>query len=173
MHIPMDEIFAFHARRTQTHIDVLNYFAGLLGHQFPEHDNDKLCEPYRTGYAYRNYAHYHPDMVTPTQWNELFWGAHDEHHRMAAHHIEHYASVTEIPDIRLIEMVCDWFSANYEEVVLGHDEKYPTVTDFWNAQMSDLDWNPHQRELILNTIADIEHRADYNIVRAMWSGVQD
>ena len=41
MKISVEKIFQFHRLRTQTHIDCLNYYAGLLGYHFPEHDNDK------------------------------------------------------------------------------------------------------------------------------------
>ena len=54
MAVTLKTIFDFHRKRTQAHIDCLNYFAGLMGYHFPEHDNDKNSGTMQTAYAYKN-----------------------------------------------------------------------------------------------------------------------
>ena len=58
VNVPIETIYEFHKTRTACHVASVNYFAGLLGYHFPEHDNDKNTEPMRTVYAYKNYASY-------------------------------------------------------------------------------------------------------------------
>ena len=88
MHIPVETIIDFHHKRTQCHIDCVNYFAGLLGYHFPEHDNDKNKNPIQIGYAYVNYAKYHCAHLLPAQ-QDAFRYACQEHHKNNLHHIEH------------------------------------------------------------------------------------
>ena len=132
----MDEIFAFHAARTGCHIDTLNYFAQLIGYQFPEHDSDKNLEPYRTGYAYINYARHHQNCTVSPQQLAAFQSAHDEHHTMQPHHVRHYATMVDVPDVRIIEMVCDWFSANFEENAIVHTNTYANVMEFFDRRLA-------------------------------------
>jgi hypothetical protein len=173
MNIPLDDITDFHKRRTRCHIDCLNYFAGLLGYHFPEHDNDKNIEPYLTGYAYHNYAAYHDGCAMPPQWLDAFESVRAEHHRMQPHHTEHYRSMAEIPHARLIEMICDWHSANFEQTNITHENDFADVAQFFELKMSGLDWTPAQRKLILDTIKLIADRADPEIVRGLWDKLTD
>ncbi len=169
MQIPISEIIEFHRMRTTAHIDTLNYFAGLLGYCFPDHDRDKHTEPYRTGYAYVNYAKHHPHCHISAAQRELFDIAHDEHHRMQPHHIEHYESVTDIPKIVLIEMICDWHSANFESRLLNEHPEFPSVTIWFDKCMGALPWTGPQREFITQTIQDIEHRQAHDDIMKIWA----
>lgn len=173
MNIPMDEIFAFHAARTGCHIDTLNYFAQLIGYQFPEHDNDKNLEPYRTGYAYINYARHHPNCTVSPQQLAAFQSAHDEHHTMQPHHVRHYATMVDVPDVRIIEMVCDWFSANFEENAIVHTNTYANVMEFFDRKMAPLDWTPRQTKFIRDAIETISSCADYDTVHNIWRRLSD
>ena len=65
MNIPIEEIINFHIKRTNCHVQTLNYFAQILGYHFPEHDSDKYKEPYIFGYAYCNYAKHHKGEFRP------------------------------------------------------------------------------------------------------------
>ncbi len=169
MKIPINEIIEFHIMRTSAHIDTLNYFAGLLGHCFPNHDHDKYTEPYRTGYAYINYAKHHPNCHITDAQRELFDIAHDEHHRMQSHHIEHYDNVGDIPKTVLIEMICDWYSANFESQLLNEHPQYPTVATWFDKKMSALPWTDAQRTFIAQTIQDIEHRINRDDIMKIWA----
>ena len=115
MKIPADKILEFHYKRTSTHISCLNYFAGLLGYHFPEHDNDKTYDPIKTGYAYINWAKYHEFCQVTSPQRNLYNSVRTEHYRTQPHHIEYYTDVSKIPNIHLVEMVCDWHSANFEQ----------------------------------------------------------
>lgn len=173
MNIPIEEIIAFHTRRTQCHIETLNYFAQLLGCHFPEHDKDKNTEPYRTGYAYYNYAKHHQNCAMLPQQHDAFSAAHDEHHKMQPHHIEHYYTMADIPDIIITEMICDWHSANFEQNVITHENEFATVTEFFCKKMSKHDWSARQLGFIRDTIDEIAQRADYDEVIKIWSDLAD
>ena len=158
--------------RTACHIACVNYFAELLGHHFPEHDNDKNTEPMRTGYAYRNYATYHPEYNLPDNYNELFDVAHKTHHEHASHHIEYYhGDVAQIPDVCLMEMICDWFSANFEQVVILRDCEYKTVTEWFDAKLSHLNWSDAQLKTIREKIKFIAAHANHSDIMKIWSPV--
>ena len=111
MQIPIETINKFHFIRTQAHIDCLNYHAELLGYNFPEHDNDKNSGAMMIAYSYINYASYHPEYNIPEKYCELFRTMRDEHHATQPHHINYYSNASEISDITLIEMICDWIGA--------------------------------------------------------------
>lgn len=168
MHIPAEKILNFHTRRTQCHIDCLNYFASLLGYHFPEHDNDKNHDPIRIGYAYGNYVTYHPGCMMPSAALDAFKAAKAEHHRNAPHHVEHYARMSDIPKIRLAEMICDWHSANFEETRILNNCEYSSVSDFFDRIMAPRDWTPSQREFVRETIELIAATADMSRVQEIW-----
>lgn len=169
MNIPITEIINFHKQRTLCHVMTMNYFAQLLGYHFPEHDSDKNTEPYLTGYAYYNYVKHHPGSVMLPQQQEIFNKVHDEHHKMQPHHVEHYNSMKEIPDIFLIEMVCDWHSANFEQNIITCENEFASVSDFFNKSLSKLDWSTKQKNTIKNLIDKISKLADYSEVRKIWT----
>lgn len=172
MNIPIEEIIAFHIKRTNCHVQTMNYFAELLGYQFPEHDSDKYKEPYQTGYAYYNYAKHHKNCVLLPQQFEAFKTAHDEHHRMQPHHVRHYTSMKEIPNIFLIEMVCDWHSANFEQNCITCENEFASVSTFFQESMSNLDWTPQQLKMIHEYIDTISNIANYDAVKQIWQTLQ-
>ncbi len=168
MKISATTILEFHTKRTQCHVDSLNYFAGLLGYHFPEHDNDKNHDPIRIGYAYANYVAYHPHAVMSDVARDAMHAAHSEHHHTAPHHVEYYQSVADIPHIILIEMICDWHSANFEQKNILHRCSYDSVADFFQRAMAGRDWTEVQRAFILETIARLAEIADYDQVFEIW-----
>ena len=169
MIIALKTIMDFHHKRTQAHIDCLNYFAGLLGYHFPEHDNDKNSGQMRTGYAYINYANYHPDFKISNARTELYHEMHAEHHRMQSHHIEHYTSASDITDITLIEMVCDWHSANFEQNHVIHNPSSTSVRDFFDTIMQHkMNWSEKQIALIYEVIDFLSIYANYDDIMAIW-----
>ena len=72
MYIPVEKILDFYEKRTCAHIKSVNYFAGLIGYHFPEHDNDKMTGTIRTGYAHITYAKYHPEFTVTQTQRELY-----------------------------------------------------------------------------------------------------
>lgn len=168
MTIPIEEIINFHKKRTDCHIQTLNYFAELLGYQFPEHDSDKYIQPYITGYAYYNYVRYHRNCTLLPQQIEAFKASHDEHHRMQPHHTEYYQSMNDVPDSYLIEMICDWHSANFEQNIITHEMGFASVSDFFKKSKAHLDWNSKQLETIKTSIDKISKVADYDVVNKIW-----
>lgn len=172
VNVPIETIYEFHKTRTACHVASVNYFAGLLGYHFPEHDNDKNTEPMRTGYAYKNYASYHPEYKLLDKYVALFDAAHSAHHAHASHHIEYYGGdVAQIPDICLVEMVCDWFSASFEQVNIIHDYEYETVSGWFDAKLSHLDWTAAQLKTIRETINLIENRMNVADIMKIWAPV--
>ena len=169
MNIPVEDIYDFHRVRTACHIECMNYFAGLLGYHFPEHDNDKGVEPMRTGYAFRNYANYHPGYNIPEKYDDLAKVAIATHHEHASHHIDFYdGDVTKVPNVHLIEMVADWASANFEQLYVLHDCPYEKVIDWFNAVMADKGWTESQLQTIQDAIAFTEKHMDYDSVMEIW-----
>ena len=172
MNVPIETIYEFHKTRTACHIACVNYFAELFGHHFPEHDNDKNTEPMRTGYAYKNYSSYHPEYKLLNKYVELFDAAHAVHHEHASHHIEYYhGNVAYIPHDCLMEMICDWFSANFEQVFILCDCKYKTVTEWFDAKMAHLNWTAAQLKTIREKIKFIEAHANHNDIMKIWAPV--
>ncbi len=172
MKISVDKIYEFHRVRTACHVASVNYFANILGYQFPEHDNDKNIEPMRTGYAYKNYAAYHPKYNLPDNYAELFRLAHKTHHEHASHHIEFYdGDVSRIPDVHLIEMICDWFSANFEQVFIQHDCEYATVKEWLDMKMAHLNWSDAQLKIIHEASELLEHERDNDALMKIWEPV--
>ena len=172
MNISVDAIYDFHRVRTACHVASVNYFAGLLGYGFPEHDNDKNVEPMRTGYAYKNYANYHPEYNLPDNYEDLFRNAHATHHAHAPHHIQFYnKNVSDVPDVHVIEMVCDWFSANFEQNYILHDYEYESVSAWFDAKMAHLGWSDAQRKMIYDAINFLERRADISELMKIWNPV--
>ena len=170
MTIPIEDIYEFHRVRTACHIQCMNYFAGLLGLHFPEHDDDKNIEPMRTGYAYKNYANYHPGYNLPDNYEELAKIAITTHHEHASHHVNFYGGdVSKIPDIHLLEMVCDWASANFEQRFILRDYEFDTVWEWFNARMSDLDWSDAQMKTIRDTTDFLEKHTDKDSVMQIWA----
>ncbi len=170
MLIPIEDIIEFHKIRTQCHINCMNYFAELLGYHFPEHDNDKNHDPIRIGYAYHNYAKYHGAHETPAQL-AAFRKSNREHHKTQPHHIEYYQNVFDIPDIVLIEMVCDWFSANFEQNHITCDGGYPDIQTYFDMALSHLPWTGAQRTLINKLIRELEQKSVYKDIVKHWAPV--
>lgn len=172
MNIRLSTIMEFHHRRTMAHVDCLNYFAGLLGYHFPEHDNDKNSGPMRDAYAYQNYARYHPEYNIPKIYSELFRTKCAEHHQTQPHHLEYYSDVSKISDITLIEMVCDWFSANFEQRYITHEDPNDyTVQQFFDITLRNhpkYKWSKKQVELISSSIDFLEMYANYDDIMAIW-----
>ena len=172
MRIAINTIFEFHHMRTTAHVECLNYFAGLLGYHFPEHDNDKNIDTMKTAYAYINYHKYHPEYNISNANRDLFKQMHTEHHRMQPHHLEHYSDVSEINDITLIEMICDWHSANFEQRYLTHEDKHDyTVQKFFETHLLNnpkYNWASHQINLIYETIDFLDMYANYEEIMKIW-----
>lgn len=170
MQIPMDEIIAFHQKRTKCHIASLNYFAGLLGYHFPKHDYDKFVDPIQVGYAYYNYARYHGCKI-PKQYLDAFDKAHAEHHSTQSHHREHYRDIREITHDTIIEMVCDWCSANFEQSNITHEDDFESVLDYFEQKIAQLNWTDTQRKTIIETIKFLETHADIQQLYKIWADV--
>lgn len=171
MNVRLSTIMEFHFKRTAAHIDCLNYYAGLLGYHFPEHDNDKNHGPMRDAYAYMNYAKYHPEFTLSDARRELWNDMHDEHHRMQPHHIEHYASASEISDITLIEMICDWHSANFEQNHVTNEGGASCVREFFDTALRNhprLKWSQHQLNIIDDAIDFLAMYANHDDIMAIW-----
>ena len=171
MHIRLSTIMEFHYRRTAAHIDCLNYYAGLLGYHFPEHDNDKNHGPMRDAYAYVNYAKYHPEFVLSDARRQLWHEMHAEHHRMQPHHIEHYTDMTAVSVITLIEMICDWHSANFEQNHVTHEDGDKSVRDFFDNTLrgrAELRWSAHQLNIIDDTIEFLSMYANHDAIMSIW-----
>lgn len=168
VNIDINDIFKFSELRIACHVRALNYFAGILGYSFPEHDNDKNVEPMRTGYAYIIYAAYHKNFRLLPEHEQLCLDAKKVHYQHAPHHVAHYQNVTDIPDIRIYEMVSDWSSANFEQKYILCLKDTPDINDWFEQNHAKLPWTPHQLELIRKSLKIISEKTDIDTVRAIW-----
>lgn len=177
MQIDVEKILDFHVRRTNAHVNCMNYFAGLVGYHFPEHDNDKFVGSMKNAYAFIVWAKYHPEFVVPDTYRELFRMMHDEHHKMQPHHLEHYDSVTDIDDITLVEMICDWHSANFEQrFVTFEDRRDFDVRMYFDSVLGDnarYNWTRRQLDLIYQIIDFLEMYANHNEIMKIWRPLMD
>ncbi|MCQ2562497.1 MAG: DUF5662 family protein [Alphaproteobacteria bacterium] len=168
MKIDINEIFRFYELRIKSHVAAVNYFASLLGYHFPEHDNDKVTEQIRTGYAYIFYKTYHKNFHVSKEYELLSRDAQDLHHYHAPHHIQYYKNASEIPLVRVYEMVADWASANFEQKDILHDPASVTLETWFAKNMSNLDWTPEQLKIINDSFQIINKNTDNEYVKSIW-----
>lgn len=176
MAISADKILDFHHKRTTAHINCLNYYAGLLGYHFPEHDNDKLSGPIQRGYAYVNWVKYHPDCKMTMAQRDLYHDMHAEHHKTQPHHIEYYDDISKISDMTLIQMVCDWHSANFEQIFITHETSPQSVIEYFQGFLLNkpgLNWTDHQIDLIYQTSTFLDTYSDFDTVMNIWRPILD
>ena len=168
MNINVDDIFDFYELRISCHVTAVNYFASLLGYHFPEHDNDKAKEPIRTGYAYIFYKNYHKNFHLLPGHVELCGIARQTHHAHAPHHIPFYTDVSQIPDIRIYEMVSDWASANFEQKHIIKETDSIPLEQWFNENMAQLPWSQNQLDIIKKSFAIIKEKTDSKYVKTIW-----
>jgi len=171
MKVDVSYIFKFYETRLKCHVTAVNYFASLLGHSFPDHDGDKNKEPIRTGYAYVFYNKYHPDgglLYLKKDYAELCKDAQNEHHKHATHHVQYYSNVSQIPDVRLYEMISDWASANFEQTNILGDTQTPCLEKWFDNNMAHLPWTEHQIDIINKSFKIIREKTDKNKVISIW-----
>ena len=170
MKVDLTDIFDFYELRIKCHIESVNYFASILGYHFPEHDSDKTHEPIRTGYAYTFYSKYHKNFHLRPEHSELCKKAQDDHHKHSPHHIEYYKNVSDIPDIRLYEMLSDWASADFEIKNVIKDDKYVSLRE-WFKTISSLPWTEHQLDIINSVFDILDTNVDRAKISAIWEPV--
>ena len=168
MNINVNDIFDFYELRVKSHVAAVNYFSSLLGYHFPEHDSDKVKEPIRTGYAYIFYKTYHKNFNSTPEHEALCRDAINLHHVGATHHIQHYKNVSEIPDVHVYEMVADWASANFEQLNILHEPDSVLIDTWFEKNMANLGWTPHQLEIIKNSFEIINKNTDDEYVKSIW-----
>jgi len=169
MKIDVNDIFKFYEVRQMCHVRAMNYFANLLGQSFPTHDGDKVDEPIRTGYAYIVFNEYHPDLHLMDEYFELCENAKRDHHNHSTHHIPYYKSVDEIPDLRILEMVSDWASANFEQKNILKKYDMVPLEQWFQNNLSQLPWTNHQIELIGKSFDIIRKKTDNTAVESIWN----
>jgi len=166
------EILEFHKKRTDAHIAGVNYFAGLVGARFPDHDADKSAAPLLEPYALKNYANYHPDFPWTDSDEAAFDRARRAHHAAAAHHPESYAAATDMPDDRITEMLCDWSAANKEQLLIRNVREYIDVADFFAREaLPEHRFSAGQSRLIVSLMADMVSRFDEGKFLSIWEGI--
>ena len=170
MQIDVKDIFDFYELRIKCHIESVNYFASILGYHFPEHDSNKTHEPIRTGYAYTFYSKYHKNFYLRPEHSELCEKAQDDHHKHSPHHIEYYEKVSDIPDVRLFEMLSDWASANFEQKNIIKDNKCGSLRE-WFKTISSLQWTKHQLDIINSAFDIFEAKTDTEQISTIWKPV--
>lgn len=171
MNINVNDIFDFYETRIKCHVNSMNYFASLLGYHFPEHDSDKVIEPIRTGYSYIFYKTYHRNFHATPEHEALCKDAINLHHAHASHHIQSYTDVSQIPDVRIYEMVSDWASANFEQMNIIHEPDSVSLTTWFKNKMAQLPWTKHQLEIINKSFEIIDKNTDEEKVKVIWQPV--
>lgn len=167
----MDDIFDFYELRIKCHVASMNYFASLFGYHFPEHDSDKVREPIRTGYAYIFYKTYHKNFHVTPEHEALCKDAINLHHGYAMHHIQHYKSAKDIPDIHLYEMISDWASANFEQMNIIHDPESVSLQEWFDNKMADQEWTQHQLDIIKKSFDIINKNTDVKTITEIWQPI--
>lgn len=171
MNILLSDIFDFYESRLKSHIASVNYFADLFGFHFPEHDRDKINEPLRTGYAYIFYNKYHKDFCITPQQIELCMDAQKMHHEHVPHHLQFYTDISQIPDLRIYEMISDWASANFEQANIICDKNAVSLQQWFDKNVSELPWTNHQLNIINNGINQVFTNSDDQILKNIWKPV--
>lgn len=171
MNINVNDIFDFYETRIKCHIESMNYFASLLGYHFPEHDSDKVQEPIRTGYSYIFYKTYHKNFHPTPEHETLCKDAINLHHAHAPHHIQYYTDVSQIPDVRIYEMVSDWASANFEQMDIIHEPDSVPLEIWFKNKMAKLPWTKHQLEIFKKSFEIIDKNTDIEKVKVIWQPV--
>ena len=164
----ISSILKFYSIVHECHVQTVNYFASLLGCSFPDHDIDKIKEPLKTGYAYRIYKRYYPDFNLPDEYHTLYKDLEQIHKTQSPHHVSYYSDVSEIPDIRIYEMVCDWASASFRAKKLKKDITVPTLQKWFFDNMAQLPWTEHQLELLNKSFQVIQNKTDENALNKIW-----
>ena len=171
MNIDVKDIYEFSSLRIACHVESVNYFAGLLGYHFPEHDNDKNSEPMRTGYAYIIYAMYHKNFHLLPEHEQLCHDAKQNHHKHSTHHAAYYANIADIPDVKIYEMVADWASANFEQKNIIHVKDAICLNEWFEQNNAQIPWTTHQLEIIRKSIQIIKENTDQAYVQKIWKPV--
>ena len=168
MNINVKDIFDFYETRIACHVKSVNYFAKILGYEFPNHDSYKVNEPIRTGYAYLFYKKYHDDFNLTDEYYKLCQDVQKMHHEHVPHHLQYYKNAKDVPDIRIYEMVSDWASASFEQRKIMSDSDCPKLIDWFNQNRAQNNWSEHQLEIIYKAFETIANNTDENAVRQIW-----
>lgn len=169
------DILNFYKIRMRAHIDSVGYFCGLLGIGCVGHDIDKLAEPILTPYAFANYRFYHPDFSMPPDMKRRQREGHNIHHSNRDHHVEFYRNIAEMPDEKVMEMVCDWWAANLEDRIVNKlsNNKEMNVIGFYTSVKDKWGFTKNERKLIMSAIKDIESRLDMDGFLDNWKKVSE
>ena len=172
----LKEMLEFYGVRTNAHINSVNYFGKIFGLSFAGHDLDKLSEPIMTPYAFKTWQNYHPAFTISDEMEDDVRAARVTHHVNADHHIEFYKNISEMPDDKVIEMVCDWQTANLENRHINklreHEAVFENVTEFYLSVKDRWKFTEHQNELISIAINKIESKMKMEEFLALWHGLE-
>jgi len=143
-----DDIFVNkeNAHRDRVHQNLITLAgAGFISYEDANergeaHDHTKFMEPLKTPYQWRM-RHDQDGIPYPPGMAERVDQAVAEHRAVEPHHVEAHAKPSDMPDLDLAEMVCDWYaSGNYE---------VDSNIDSWMAENGgDYDFTDDQWELI-------------------------
>ena len=162
------DIFDFYDLRMLCHINSVNYFAGLFGRQFPEHDNDKFSDSMRNGYAYVFYNTYYKNFDISDEQIIACNAVKYQHHKNATHHIEHYDMVSDIPDTCLCEILCDCAATNFEFLRIIQQPGTLPLTEWFQQNMLQLPWNQKQMDIINKSLDILDKNSNFDTVTEIW-----
>ncbi|MDR1026856.1 MAG: DUF5662 family protein [Rickettsiales bacterium] len=173
IHITDDEAARFRAR-TAAHIASVNYFANLIGLSFPDHDASKFKEPEHDAYVVYS-RRFGDNPIPPTEAEAAAARAAKRHHWTTnPHHAQFYADVSEMPEIRMIEMACDLSAVNKEANMKrygGKGDEYSSATDYLErVSFRDFAFTIVQADFLRMTAARLERLFRAADFAKIWRG---
>ena len=76
----------------------------------------------------------------------------------------------------LVQMVCDWFSANFEQIYVLHEISPQSVMDYFDMFLRNkpgLNWTAHQIDLIAQLCDFLDAYADFDTIMNIWRPLLD
>lgn len=168
----LHDIIKYYELFYKCHLQTVNYFASMFGYSFPDHDSDKIQEPFKTIYACEMYNQCFPNHPIPNIYSTQFKDIKNLHHKTALHHVQHYSCVSEIPDINLYEMISDWAAANFALRNIKQDKTILPLEKWFNNNMSQLPWTKHQIEIIKKSFQIIKTKTDRDKLMMIWQDLK-
>jgi hypothetical protein len=146
----------FYKTERQAHIALVNDCAKKLGLSFPEHDADKITEPMLSEIAPFAWCRYNNLPAMDEVWIKSHHDAIRRHKKSNPHHPEYWKNISDMTEIAIIEMCCDWSAVNKNP---NHKKRFLTAMDFYKTSaLPEYGFTKQQQEIIERTLQQIDHK---------------
>jgi len=165
----MNKKEAFFIKRTAAHIETVNYFAGLMGANFPLHDQSKYNPPERDAYILLSWAWANQGVALSKSEKLATKDAIQHHYAKNDHHPEHYnGNLDNMQWHHFIEMVCDWFAVGMEKTFSNDAIKFSAEEFYRQKALPKYKFPEEQQTLILSMIKEINSKTNLAAVASIW-----